>query len=314
MKRVVFTYDFASNYILHVFAVARISYDSEYSNRYRQTMQTRDLEYLESHRYLLEFGPGRAGPLVPFSFFLPAYLGLRGMDDFERYYRLLISSMEVNDFSDFLREYHLDWEDPFLSANYKYLMLEMSSREWEETIKPLIPRLKEVGKIFTRNIEGYSEVWEYVKPILRGRAEVLGRRLDKQDIIGEWEKATGRVFLRDRYYILLCYANKNGPNAISLSYDKNIFYYGSPDEYIRDLVSHEVGTHILFTLLNSEGLDQEGYAAFECLAAFLNLKILGKRSLSYSLSRFNCRKFLPIYEKYYGRVGPKRLIELALNQ
>jgi len=316
-KRIVFTYSYASNYTLHIFAVAKISYNSEYADLYRSIVRSQDLEYLESHKYLLEFGNGREGPFTGFCFFLPAYLDLKTKDDFVSYYRLLINSLEKHDFSPFLQRYSLDWRDPFLSAYYRIFMLEISDEEWVKAVKPLIPEFKKVAQIFIENIDGYKPVWRKVEPVLKERAEKLNRCFGKSDIIREWERITGKTFLKDKYYILLCYANENGPNANSLSYDKNVFYYGSSDDYIRDLVSHEVGTHLLFTLLSpEEGFDPTRYAALECLAMFFNRKVLGSKRLSYSLPpHFRCDKFLSLYDKHYYRgINPKRLMELVLKE
>jgi len=222
-KRIIFTYNYAANYILHIFAVAKIGYDSEYADRYRPTVRPQDLKYLESHRRLLEFGDGREGPFTSFCFFLPAYLGLRTKDDFVDYYNLLINSLENKDFSEFLRRYPIDWKDPFLSAYYKAFMLEMSDEEWEKIVKPLMSEFRKVAQIFIDNIDGYGPVWRQVEPVLRERAGDLNRQFDKGDIIQEWERITGKTFLKDKYYIVLCYANKNGPDANSLSYDMNVF-------------------------------------------------------------------------------------------
>ena len=195
-------------------------------------------------------------------------------------------------------------------------MLEMSDEEWEKIVKPLMPEFRKVAQIFIDNIDGYEPIWRQVEPVLRERAERWNDKFDKSNIVQDWERITGKTFMKDRYYIILCYANKNGPNANSLSYDMNVFYYGSSDGYIRDLVSHEVGTHLLSELLfKLREFDPVRYAALECLAMFYNLKVLKSERLSYTLSQFQCDKFLPLYDKHYYRgINPERLMELALKE
>jgi hypothetical protein len=318
-KRIIFTYNYAANYILHIFAVAKSSYDSEYADRYRSTVQPQDLGFLESHRYLLEFGNGQTGPFTPLCLFLPAYLDLRTKDDFVNYYHSLNNGLENNNFSKFLQRYPIDWGDPFLSASYKALMLELSDEEWGKTIKPLMPKFRKVAQIFINNTDGYKQVWKQAELVLKERAEKWNKHFDKSNIIQEWERITGKTFLKDKYYILLCYANKNGPDANSLSYNKNIFYYSSSDEYIREFVSHEVGTHLLFELFYPSGFDSEfdqvRYAALESLAMFFNLKVLKSEGLSYDLPQFRCGEFLSLYGKhYYKGIKPEELMELTLKE
>jgi hypothetical protein len=303
---------------LHIFAVAKISYDSEYADRYRSTVRLQDLEYLESHRSLLEFGDGQTGPFTPFCFFLPAYLDLKTKDDFVDYYHSLTNSLENNDFCEFLQRYSIDWGDHFLSAYCKIFRLKMSDEEWGKIVKPLMPEFRKVAQIFINNIDGYESVWKRVEPILKQRAEKWNKCFDESNIIQKWEQITGETFLKDKYYILLCYASKNGPDANSLSYDKNVFYYDSSDEYIREFVSHEVGTHVLIVLFGlslSEGFDPVRYSAAECLAMFFNLKVLKSEGLTYTLSQFQSNKFLSSYDKhYYEGITPEKLMGLALKE
>lgn len=313
-KRIIFTYNFAVNYILHIFSVAKISYDSEYANLYRSSVDHQDLEYLESHRYLLEFGNGKSGPFTSFCFFLPAYLNLETKDNFIKYYNLLINSLVNNNFSNFLKQYSLDFEDPFLLTMYK-IFKGIPYEIWENNIKPLMQKFKKIANIFINNIDGYYPIWKQVELILKKRAKKLNKYFGKTNIIHEWEEVTGKTFLKNNYYILLCYTNKNGPDANSLSYDKNIFYYDSPDDYLRDFVSHEVGTHLLCDLILLEKFDPIRYAAFECLAKFFNQKVLKSKKLSYTLSVFNDNKFLSLYDKHYKKgIKLEKLIELALKE
>lgn len=108
------------------------------------------------------------------------------------------------------------------------------------------------------------------------------------------------------YYILLCHANENGPDANSVSYNKNIFYYGSNEKYIVDFVSHEIGTHILIDLIykNPETYNPSKfeliYATFENLARFYNIKVLERKNLNYTLNfKYKIEIFMEIFEKYY---------------
>jgi hypothetical protein len=81
-----------------------------------------------------------------------------------------------------------------------------------------------------------------VEKVLQERIKKLNyltNYFNKNNIIQKWEEITGKTFTKDNYHILLCYANKNGLNANSLSYNKNVFYYNSSDKYLRDFVSHK---------------------------------------------------------------------------
>jgi hypothetical protein len=317
-KKIIFTYNYAVNYIMHIFALSNIIQNTQYAQKYRSTIQLKDLKYLQTHKYLLEFGNGRCGNFTSICFFLPSYLDLKTKNDFVEYYSLFIDGLKERDFSKFLKKYSIDWKDPFLLTNYKKFFFEISNIKSGKEVEIFILQLNKLSRIFINNVDGYNKIWEKVEKVLQERIEKLNyltNYFNKNNIIQKWEEITGKTFIKDNYHILLCYANKNGPNANSLSYDKNVFYYNSSDKYLRDFVSHEIGTHLLSELFYSEAFDPIRYAAVECFAMFLNFKVLKSKKLNYNLSSFHCDKFLNLYKKhYYKGITPEKLIEIALKE
>ena len=129
----------------------------------------------------------------------------------------------------------------------------------------------------------------------------------------------GLTFVSDRYEIVLCYANRNGPDYNSLGYCGNLCYFDKPLERTWQFVSHEVGTHLMIdTLLKvsrEPGVNfRKLYAAFETLAMFYNRRLLGLTELAYEIPQFDDRRHLELYSRVYtDQTTPEQMIRVALE-
>jgi hypothetical protein len=83
------------NYVFHLLAVARVGFDSDYANRYRDTVPPDDLATLQRHRHLLEWESGDTGALTPIFVFFPAYMNLERPDDCAEYYGLVAAGAKA---------------------------------------------------------------------------------------------------------------------------------------------------------------------------------------------------------------------------
>ena len=75
-KEVICVVERFANYVFHLLAVAKIGYDSEYADMYRDTIIHEDFEYLEKQRSRLQWGRGKVGVLTPIFMFIPVYINL----------------------------------------------------------------------------------------------------------------------------------------------------------------------------------------------------------------------------------------------
>lgn len=317
-KPVIITTSFAPNYLWHLLATAEISYASDYSDRFRHTIDPADLEFLRHNKQYLAFGShGRTGPFTFLLVFLPSYLELETTKEFEEYFVLLNSGFKDFDFSAFFDHYsEARWDDPFIAMNSGIFDPPV---EYRGKIKQQLPMFWRFIDVVINNLDAYrDEVWEEAKNGMQQRINELSAKFIETDYIRMWEEQLNAEFDADRYKIILCYASKNGPDANSLSYDKNVFYYDSPLERIVHFISHEIGTHILsrcFELIDVGEYDQaEFYAAYEVLSMFYNKMVLGHDDLEYRLGQFHDEHYLAVFAQHYRKgISPAELLTLSLR-
>lgn len=298
MKPIVPTVETGPNYVFHLMAAARIGFDSDYAGRYGDTVVPGDLALLRENSQRLSFGAGRGGDLVETLIFLPAYLGLDSPGELAEFFRVLCADVGAGEPAGQLRRYGrrlagmLDWVsgDDF-SARYRWL-------------GGSLDLIRQLGDVYVRNFPAYlKHVWSAEEPPMLEVAEQIAGSVGRRDLIGDWERLTGREFRADRYEIVLCSAIRNGPNANSLGYDRNVFFSGSDPAFLTEFISHETGTHILIDLMKSGFWREAGYPfglayeGYENLSKFYNAFILGRRPATYKVSRADDR-----WQEVFARV------------
>jgi hypothetical protein len=296
-KDVVCVVERFANYVFHLLAVAKISYNSEYADMYRDTIIHEDLEYLEKQRSRLQWGRGKGGVLTPIFMFIPVYINLYTEDELAEYFSFIDQGIEIQDSEPTLRRY---------GDYFERLKLWFMPEDFENNLyKPLIEHrevIRQLGEIYKRNYPEYiKNVWPKERRKVEGVAQKLNFRLKEEDLITKWEKLTGMEFKFPRYEIVLVSAAKNGPSANSLGYERNLFYADPRVELMVKFISHEVGTHILcdlFKKAQSRGIDYMIiYKAHECLNMFYNKMFYPE--MEYNWSHYDEETFLPIYKQIY---------------
>jgi hypothetical protein len=281
-KPVFFTARIGPNFLWHMLASARISYDSDYADRYAGTVSEAALEALRRHADLLRFGYGATAPLTGFFSFLPAWLRLETKQEFSRFFASVDRFLREGRLRVFVEDFpDADWLDPA----YHHFATEPRA-EPEEELRPTCAAL---ASFYLDNFDAYRErVWPEAESAMQPRLAELTEHFDRTDFILAWEDALGLEFEMPGYEIILCYANKNGPDYTSLGVGGNLFYYDKPFDRTWQMVSHEIGTHLLFEpllgFLGQEKFDPAKLShAYEVLAMFYNRKILGTEALAYDL-------------------------------
>jgi hypothetical protein len=309
------------NYIFHLMAVSRVGFDSEYADLYKDSIIPQDLESIQKHRDLLSFGFGSGGDLVPVIIFIPAYLNLESVQVFEEYFSLINEGIDKGEFGAIFKRYafHFDKLKIWFSLDL-YDQYFHSLEKYHSTILTL-------GEIICRNLPYYENgVWIKEKDEITVTASKINDYFAQINTIIKWEDLTHCEFKFDKFQVVLCSAIKNGPNADSLGYDRVVFFSGRPPDYTRQMISHEVGTHLLIDIMkdvNNLGKFEfkTVYGAYECLLKFYNRIILEDVNLAYNISEFKEMEILDIYGEIFNdnpQITPKELlmrgIEAFINQ
>ncbi len=328
------TVEIGPNYLFHLVAVARAGFESDYADRYRESVRPADLRLLEECRSRLAWADGHTGDLTEPALFLPAYLGLDSAAAFGEYFTLVSDAARSGDCRAFLERYAgrlahtADWVQTVDTAWVGRLASAPGSAEG----------LGRLGTIFAVNFPAYEErVWPVERGDIESAAAKLNGYLAGLDLIGRWEDLTGLSFRADVYEIILVSAIKDGPNANSVGHDRNVFYSGSDFGWLTQFVSHETGTHILIGMLKEflhrAARDTAGgepgcteaaaypfdlvYRAYENLARFYNSLILGTRGLYGMPDHYRSREFEAVYRRLHERnprLSPREMLAAPLRR
>lgn len=209
-----------------------------------------------------------------------------------------------------LKEDYIPVKKYYSAHDYsQYLNMDEILRNAIHTIKPLESIFNRIGEIYINNFYTYYNV---IWPILSEKSQQLNEKIEN-GLIERWETVTGYKFLKDRYYVVLFYAGKQGPSWNNLSFDKNSVFYNDEEECMLDMISHELGIHVLLPHLGElfNKYQQEisridvpdvygnvAYNAFESLATFYNRKVLNRGTHDF-YEGHDMDKFLAIYSELY---------------
>lgn len=309
-KQIIAVVEKCPNYIFHLMAIAKVGFDGEYANTYKDSVLPEDIACIKEHKNLLSFGPGSGGELVQVMIFFPSYINLKSADAFKEYFSLLDMGFQTSNFQPFFEKY----------TSYKerldiWTWNPMFNEEYLKSIIKYRKIITDLGKIYLRNYATYEEkVGDKEKTKLDKVALKINNYFKDKDLISKWEILTGKKFKFNNYYIVLCSAAKNGPDANSLGYDRNVFYHDKLFDHMTQSISHEVGTHILVDefkeIISMNKFDLNVlYWAYENLAKFYNTIILKNKNLKYDMP--HDKEYLKIYNELYNKnrdITPKDIL------
>jgi hypothetical protein len=320
-KKIEAVVEIGPNYIFHLMAVARVGFNSEYADIYHESVKSLDITYLQSQKEQLSFLFGHGGDLVGLIINLPAYFCLNNQTAFSQYFKILEDGYTQRNFGRWFEYYEKNLKDLIIwfgvddfNAYLTDWLIQIYSGYREIISK--------IAEIIDRNFENYiKQVWPIEIEKLNATALQINEYFGEKNIISEWEFLTGRIFKSDHYQIVLSSAIKNGPNANSLGYDRVVFHHDRPFEYTTQLISHEIGTHILIDIFNEiKKLDIYEYdllyATYECLAKFYNCKILEIEITAYDIKHQNASRIRNIFHSIYNRapsISPHELLICGLD-
>lgn len=285
-KPVEFNSRLGVNYLWHLFAVARVGYDSDYALRYGQTVDAEAIAALGRHAARIRFGNGEMGTLTSLLAILPGWLRLESHEALRGYLDVAEHCLESGSFAPLASAFpNANWEDPW----HRHLPALRFQPVLAETAA-----FRELADCYVRNFERYATVvWPEARAAMETRRLQLVAWAARHDLIANWERFLSLPFLASKYEIMLCHSNRGGPDYNSLGYDGNLFFYDKPFKQTCHFISHEIGTHILGHV--KRAVDETGrhapavvYRAYEDMVMFLNGRVLGLERLAYTLP--------PVYE------------------
>ena len=304
------------NYFFHIQAVAKINYDSEYAERYKNSVYTEDLDYLKRNKNLFLFGDGK--PFSAFTvlyLFLPSLLNLNNYKKNNLYFDNLRFSLKEGRPSVFVEEYE-----------EAIKRIEKLHNGYEKVLKDnlnlitanYLKEAKRVENIFKRNYKLYDdEVWPKEKAKLENKANELNNDLNKLNLINKYEKTTRKEYKSSKFVVALCSANKNGPDANDLGYGKNVHFYDRDKNDLIHIISHEIAVRILVSLKYYIDIEIENdymiYDALESIAEFYNYKVMDSRNNK----MFKSFKMIEIYENIYSEnpdISVEDLFKMGLEK
>lgn len=296
-KKVVINIEKGANYFFHVQAVSKINYESKYAEVYKKSVYKKDIKYLKDNEALFLFGNGQSLSIFTVLFlFLPSMLNLNNFNKINSYFDNLCYSLKEKEVLSFIKGYEKEINKVEKLHN-KYR--KVFKNKMNIVIDNYFDEILNLVKIYKRNYQFYNQkVWPEEKLKMIKKAEELENKLRKINIIGEFEKITGKKYKSSMFKVVLCSANKNGPDANDLGYDKNVHFYNRNIEAMIYMISHEIGIRILFPMKNIINTKKEylDYNALESLAEFYNCKILDRPQQKI----FNRFKMIKVYEKIYN--------------
>lgn len=314
-KPIHFTTRLGPNFLWHMLAIGRIGYNSEYADRFEDSIPPDDLKELQRHSGLLRFGSGEGGDLAPFFSTLPGWLHVESRQDFAAYFHALDQALAKKSFGPLTEAFpHIDWSDPLVSPA-------MMRWEFPDDTSSVCKAARTLADIYLRAYDEYvTEIWPIAQEEMDRRVEDLARHFDTQDYIALWENCLKLCFRAPVYEIVVCFANKNGPDYNSLGFNGNLIYYDRPFDRTWQFISHEIGTHILidsmYTLAFSGKYEWEKlYGAYEVMAMYFNRRILGLETLAYEMPHFDDKRLLEFYARTYVEgMAPSDLLRQAAEE
>jgi hypothetical protein len=273
MKNVVCATEEYLNYLGHLLGVAKVGFDSSYSDTYQHTVQDDDIRWLRDNAHLFIWGDGDQGALSPAVVFLAGYLSPVGLP-------------EIRSLFGTLKRFSRDRDTEALTEAYPALrnldawLLGPPTDPYQ--LHPLSEHTNELVTFCTileRNYDAFlNSVWPNELPKVEARIAEMNRILSQEDWIGQWERLTGRQFRFPIYTFVLGIGIGNGPNFNSLGYEKNWVHYDYP--LLHEGIVHEIGTHLLIDIARvALALPDRrtAYNTYETLCDYLTERLLASR-------------------------------------
>lgn len=308
-NRKIFTgYEIGVNYVTHIYTLANAGFeDDEYVKKFGDTISKEDLLFIKENAELMQFSQGINGKFADIFYFIPAYNNFKNEKEWKNYFLAWGKSIKENR-EDYVKSYCIG----YMNEDIYHLYQNVDDETWNK-------KVKRIGDIYTENFETYkTKVWPKIETELKKKSEELNKYLSDFPYIDKWEEVTGYKFGDNDYYVALFYAGKDGPSWNNVSLYKNTAFFDSNKEFMLDMLSHELGIHIMISDIRREieKFESQGvshnvlYNALEMLATFYNEKVQDRpgNDVNYEYNK----QFFKIYSNLYEE-GTTKPIELFIK-
>lgn len=289
MKKITAKYEFASNYIFHLLSVSNVMYNNNYSKQNKRIHNDKDLIILKNNeQYISVSGGEHCGKLFGIYVSVPSAYFSDDEKELQIYYSFLHKIFSRKDVKpEDIKKYN----NLFMSLGFSINFADDPSNFYsEEELKAA----SSIARVFQDNIKKYkASLWDINK-------SKKNKMLDKMNVIlnsvsiSLLEDLIGTKYSNSEFVALMVNSIENGPQAIDVSGNKDVFFLDRNIVNNTDLLTHEL---IIF-ILRDAGIkmnDFSQYKIIESLAGFYNKKYLGRIPQCW----YGESKYIEIFEKIY---------------
>lgn len=263
-----------ANYIYHMLSVANCGYHNQYGNKYKEFHNQTDLDILKKWEHLITVRGGEhCGELYGICVTIPASFD---EDYVQEYFKALIDSLENQHFDLNLKTYWKVYEITF--GSYNISIDEKSLIDFYHSLVPFKDAIIDISKVLLHNYDIYvNKIWNEAKIEISKTVDELNDILKVGDYAIKWEDELNFKYQYDAFYAVICNSIINGPEAIDISENKDIFCITEDYTSIITLINHEFGIYILKDILKDTVAfkDLKYYDLLESLAEYFNIRITG---------------------------------------
>lgn len=233
-----------SNYVYHMLSVAKCGYDNAYGDTYKELYQQDDLEILRKNAIAITVAGGEHEG----SLYGPIVAEAAALDDSESivdYYQNILENAES---------------------------IAKECGEQKDTVEALASVFIKYFKIYD------NEIWPEEHEKIEAHVELYQKTFDEMDLVSQWEVKLGYQAKED-FHVMLVDSLENGPEAILIADDKDIFTICDPEyaEMKINFISHELGVSIIkqngFYGITDTSELLKYYDIFESVAEYYNRQI-----------------------------------------
>lgn len=265
-----------ANYIYHMLSVSKCGYDNKYGEEARFYHNTNDLLTLEALKdHITVNGGEHCGRLYWICVAVPASLD----EEVEmiEYFTAMHNLFSKNNFTYNFNKYH----EVYKKVSHKF-GIHHDIVAFEQFYLSYSKYKSEISKIFEIYLSNYKT---YLNVFWKGTYLAISDACDKMNSIFEnnnfqqlWEENLNIKYKFEHFYVILCNSIENGPQAIDISYDKDVFFLSNNCFDDISFISHEFGIFLLKDILSDTIAfkDMTFYKQVESLAEFFNRMICGE--------------------------------------
>ncbi len=257
-------------------SVGKCGYDNMYGANARKHHDSNALLTLETLQdHITVDGGEHCGSLYWICVAIPA-----SMDDAEEmmsYFKAMHDLFSKNNLTYNFNKYHEVYNkvSPKFGINQDILAFEQFYLSYYK-FKNEITKIFEV---YLSNFETYLNVfWKESFLAISDVCDDLNTIFITHNYQLLWEEKLNVKFKYENFYVILCNSIENGPQAIDISYDKDVFFLSNNPVNAVRFISHEFGIYLLKDILSDTLAfkDMSYYKQVESLAEFFNRMICGE--------------------------------------